>query len=68
MKAAKARKEAKRLIIAEVGPGGFEAFLKARQPALEDRSGAELMNSDPAALLVRLRALEAEEKGGGRDG
>lgn len=60
MKAADARRECKRIIIASVGQGGFEAFLKAHQPAQEDRTGQELLQSDPAALLKRLRALEQE--------
>lgn len=41
-----------------VGDGGVEAFLRAPQPALGDRTGAELLESEPKALLERLRELE----------
>jgi hypothetical protein len=43
-----------------VGPGGFEAFLQARQPALDDLTGAELLKREPNRLLERLRMLERE--------
>jgi hypothetical protein len=56
----KARAECKRKIIAAVGPGGFEAFLKARQPALSELTGAELLKREPNRLLERLRMLERE--------
>ncbi len=62
MKASDARRECKRIIIASVGQGGFEAFLKARQPALEDKIGAQLLETDPVALLKRLKALEKESE------
>jgi hypothetical protein len=64
MKAPAARRECKRLLNAMVGPGGYEAFLKARQPALEDRTGDDLMKRSPKALLDRLRTLEAQLKRG----
>ena len=43
------------------GPGGVAAFLRTSQPDLEGATGAELLQSDPAALLRRLKALEIEK-------
>lgn len=68
MRASAARRECRRMIVAMVGPGGLEAFLQSPQPALDDRTGSELMESDPAALLERLKALECQVEGGTRDG
>ena len=62
MKASKASAKCKQMIVAAVGPGGFEAFLKARQPALDEKTGAELLKSEPSRLLQRLRE---RENGGG---
>jgi hypothetical protein len=55
-----ARRECRRKIISALGQGGFEAFLNARQPALDDRRGAELLKSEPKRLLERLWMLERE--------
>lgn len=45
-------------IIAHVGEGGLQAFLRERQPALEDRTGGELLQRDPHELLRRLDELD----------
>lgn len=58
-----ARAECKRLIIASVGPGGFEAFLKAPQPAFEDLTGDFLLLHRPGELLNRLKELAKETRG-----
>jgi len=55
------------MIIAAVGPGGYEAFLMTRQPALEDRTGEELLRQKPCQLLERLRMLESEKREGIND-
>lgn len=63
MNASKTRAKCKRLIIASVGPGGFEAFLKAPQPAFQDCTGKHLLETRPKELLNRLKEL-AKETGG----
>ena len=47
-----------RKIVCLVGHGGLQSFLRNRQPALDDRSGAELLQNHPQELLVRLAELE----------
>lgn len=50
-----ARKECFRLLGRLIGAEAVPQFLRTRQPALEDRTGA--------ALLKRLRELEKETEG-----
>jgi hypothetical protein len=64
VKASKARAECKRMIIAAVGPGGYEAFLMTRQPALGDMTGEWLLKHEPNRLLERVRKLEREKREG----
>lgn len=54
-----ARDECLRSVVRLVGEGGVPAFLQTRQPALGDRSGAELLQNDPGELLRHLQALES---------
>lgn len=53
------RAQCLRLIEAAVGPGGMRAFLAARQPELDDQTGAWLLQNEPARLLRRLTMLAA---------
>jgi hypothetical protein len=48
-----------KLIEAAVGPGGMRAFLAARQPELDDQTGAWLLQNEPARLLRRLKMVVA---------
>jgi hypothetical protein len=52
------REECLRLVVGFVGESGVPAFLQARQSALGDRTGAELLHNDSRELLRRLQALE----------
>lgn len=61
---AKARAKCARILKATLGPGGYRHFLRSRQPALDDRTGAELMKADPIELLKRVMALEKQVEGG----
>lgn len=54
------RKECFRILARLIGYAGIPQFLKTPQPALEDRTGQQLLESDPSALLTRLQALEQE--------
>jgi len=54
------RAECLRLIEAAVGPGGMRAFLAARQPALDDQTGAWLLQNEPERLLGRLKMLATD--------
>jgi hypothetical protein len=49
-----------RIIMRLVGEGGVPSFLKGQQPALGDRTGAQLLQDDPVDLLGRLKWLEAQ--------
>jgi hypothetical protein len=60
MKASKARLECYRLLGRLIGHKAIPQFLKTQQPALEDRTGAQLLETDPASLLMRLQALKKE--------
>ena len=53
------RAECLRLIERAVGPGGMRAFLAARQPELDDETGAWLLQHEPERLLRRLKTLAA---------
>lgn len=57
------RKECFRLLGLIIGHEGIPAFLSTPQPALEDRTGAQLLKSDPGALLRRLKMLEKNLEG-----
>ncbi len=59
MKRENARRECYRLLGRLIGHEAIPQFLRTPQPALEDRTGAQLL-TDPAALLTRLKALEKE--------
>jgi hypothetical protein len=48
-------------IVAHVGQGGLKAFLRERQPALDDMTGGELLQSYPEELLRRLDELDRAE-------
>lgn len=48
-------------IIGLVGHGGFQSFLRNRQPALGGLTGAELLQRDPNGLLDRLELLDHED-------
>lgn len=63
MKRVNARRECFRLLGRLIGAEAVPQFLRTPQPALEDRTGAELLQADPAALLKRLRELEKETEG-----
>ena len=56
-----ARAEALRHLETKLGAEGVQWFLQTRQPDLDDRTGAELLQTDPAALLARLKRLEIEK-------
>ncbi len=49
-----------RLLIAHMGEGGMRMFLRQPQPDLGERTGAELLGTDPDDLLRRLGAIEAK--------
>lgn len=55
---ASTRSDCLRIIMRLVGDGGVESFLKCQQPALGDRTGAELLQDDPVDLLRLLKWLE----------
>ena len=63
MKRGVGRKECFRLLGRLIGAEAIPQFLRTRQPALEDKTGAELLQADPAALLKRLKELEKEAEG-----
>lgn len=54
------RSDCIRMMIRLVGEGGMQSFLKSQQPALGDRTGAELLQHDPMDLLRRLKWLDAK--------
>jgi hypothetical protein len=60
MKSKNARHECYRLLGRIIGPAAVPEFLSTAQPALEDRTGQELLESDPEALLAMLRTREKE--------
>ena len=45
------------LLIASQGEGGMRVFLRQSQPDLGNRTGAELLETDPDDLLRRLEAI-----------
>lgn len=55
-----ARAECLKIIARLEGPEGVAAFLRTPQDDL-DSTGGELLQSDPAALLARLKRLEMEK-------
>jgi hypothetical protein len=57
------RSDCLRIIIRLVGEGGVASFLKSQQPALGDRTGAQLLQDDPVDLRRRLKWLEAQNDG-----
>jgi hypothetical protein len=57
---ASTRSDCIRMMIRLVGEGGLQSFLKSQQPALGDRTGAELLQHDPMDLLRRLKWLDAK--------
>jgi hypothetical protein len=46
-----------------VGEGGVQPFLTSQQPALGDRTGAQLLQNDPEELLRCLKWLDAGDDG-----
>ena len=54
----KVRLRCERLLVGHLGRGGFEEFLRQRQPALGDRTGQDLLENAPDLLLERLEELE----------
>jgi hypothetical protein len=60
---ASTRSDCLRIIIRLVGEGGVASFLKSQQPALDDSTGAQLLQNDPVDLLRRLKWLEAQNDG-----
>gem|GEM_PF-4355036 len=52
-----------RLLKARLGPRVYQEFLRTRQPALGERTGADLLLNAPGLLLERIAMLEQE---GGR--
>jgi hypothetical protein len=56
---ASTRSDCIRIITRLVGEGGLQSFLKSQQPALDDRTGAQLLQNDPEELLRRLKWLDA---------
>ena len=58
-----ARDESIRLIARLVGDAGVQSFLRCRQPALGDRTGADLLQNDPSELLRRLRLIADDHVG-----
>lgn len=46
-----------RLLTVHLGEGGMRMFLRQPQPDLGNRTGAELLESDPDDLLHRLKAI-----------
>jgi hypothetical protein len=67
MSAITTRAKCLRMIETHIGPGGVQAFLQSRQPDLDDRSGADLLERSPEQLLERLERLEAQIQTGGID-
>jgi hypothetical protein len=59
----KSRREIFKILANLIGQEGIPAFLRTRQPALGDRTGRELLKSDPVGLLERVRMLEKEMEG-----
>lgn len=53
------RAECIRILERIVQPGGVQHWLKGRQPALDDMTGAQLLTVDPERLLRPLRFLDA---------
>lgn len=60
---ANTRSDCLRIIMRLVGEGGVPSFLKSQQPALGDRTGAQLLQDDPMELLRRLKWLDAQNDG-----
>lgn len=58
-----ARARCVRLLKARLGPRVYQEFLRTRQPALGERTGADLLLNAPGLLLERIAMLEQE---GGR--
>jgi hypothetical protein len=58
-----ARSDCIRIIMRIVGEGGVSSFLTSQQPALGDRTGAQLLQDDPMELLRHLKWLEAQNDG-----
>ncbi len=56
---ASTRSDCLRIIIRLVGEGGVSSFLSSQQPALGDRTGAQLLQDDPMELLRRMKWLDA---------
>jgi hypothetical protein len=52
------RAECIRILERIVGEAGVQHWLKGRQPALDDMTGAQLLTVDPERLLKRLRFLD----------
>lgn len=60
MKPEVAARECLRVLKTLIGPAAVPSFLAVPQPALEDRTGRQLLDSDPVRLLKRLRGLQKE--------
>jgi hypothetical protein len=52
------RRRCERLLRAHLGEGGFQEFLRNRQPDLGERTGRELLDGHPVELLARLEMME----------
>jgi hypothetical protein len=57
---ASTRSDCIRMMIRLVGEGGLQSLLKSQQPALGDRTAAELLQHDPMELARRLKLLDAK--------
>jgi len=51
------RNRCRRLLITLLGEGGMQRFLRQPQPDLGDRTGTELLQTDPEDLFRRLKAI-----------
>ena len=65
MKTPTARRECTRILKRLIGAEAIPQFMKTPQPALEDKTGAQLLKNEPKRLLERLRILEDEIEGRG---